>query len=293
MARHLSSSSDNSSNTMSINTHITPREYLKHFTTIEDLDLIWRYDKQNARWERLSVSRVGQRRNFYSPEEESRLAEIEYSASFPFNQLREGSELDDSGRAAAGKYLATMIARTERARLRTAAIFSEEVAGAKSDSGRWAMEGNVPEAHMLNYLDEIDERLRGDPLRTKEPLLLHVLELPEILDHIIAMNWQVFMARSPERFLTSDHPVFVGKAKGLKRPDGEFLFPLASQVALVGSWRGPNRSLTFSSASSQIIKKFNRYVVSGAERWLYFHEPADWVTKVVRNPSTKVGREPW
>ena len=118
-------------------------------------------------------------------------------------------------------------------------------------------------APMLGHLDRIEESLEGDPLRTKDSLLHQVLELPKVLDHIIDMNWHVFTVESSERFLTSDNPVFISKAKGLMHPHGEFLFPLASEVALVGSWQGPKRGLTFLSASSRFIKEFNRHVVSG------------------------------
>ncbi len=273
--------------------HITPQAYLKHFSTIQNADLIWRFDRQESRWEPVPLKRAGQRKDFLPPDEEDRLTGIENSASGPLNKLRERLGLDEGGRVAVGKYVAAMIARTERMRSRMADSLSEDIASARSDPELLAMQWNVPMAPMLGHLDRIEESLEGDPLRTKDSLLHQVLELPKVLDHIIDMNWHVFTVESSERFLTSDNPVFISKAKGLMHPHGEFLFPLASEVALVGSWQGPKRGLTFLSASSRFIKEFNRHVVSGAGRWLYFHEKADWLTRVVQNPSTRIGRESW
>ena len=278
---------------MAIHNHITPKEYLRHFATNQSPDQIWRYDKQEGLWESLPVESAGQRKDFYTPGEETRLAGIEGSALVPLDQLRERSDIDKGRRVAVGEYLAAMIARTEPARLRMADYLSQDIASAKGNPELTAKQWKVPVAPMLGRLSKIEEGLHDDPLRTKEPLLRQVLELPAVLDHIVEMHWGVFTAESSERFLTCDNPVFVGQAKGLMPPDGEFLFPLASEVALVGSWQGPRRSLTFLPASSKFIKEFNRYVVSGADRWLYFHERADWIKKVVQNPSTRIGRKPW
>ena len=273
--------------------HITPQEYLKHFSTNQNSDLIWRFDRQESRWERVPVMRAGQRKDFLPLDEEKRLTKIEQSALGPLNQLRKRSRLSGGDRIAVGKYVAVMIARTERMRSRMADSLSEDIASAKSDPERLALQWNVPMAPMLDYLDRIEESLQDDPFRTKNPLLHQVLELPDVLDYIMEMNWQVFTVDSSERFLTGDNPVFIGKAKGLMPPHGEFLFPLASEVALVGSWQGPKRGLTFMPASSRFIKESNRHVVSRTGRWLYFHEKADWLTRVVQNPSTRIGRESW
>ena len=186
-----------------------------------------------------------------------------------------------------------MLARTERARSRMADSLSEHIASAKNNPERLATQWNVPVGPILHHLGKIEESLGDNPLRTKDPLLHRVLELPIVVDHIIEMNWQVFTAKSSERFLTGDSPVFVSRANGLIRPHGEFLFPLASEVALIGNWQRPKRGLTFLNAPSRLIKEFNRYMVSGADRWLYYHERADWLNKVVRNKSTRRGREPW
>ena len=174
-----------------------------------------------------------------------------------------------------------------------AKYLSEDIADAKSDPELSAASWQVPVAPMLKYLGELEGRLSYDPLRTKDTLLHQVLDLQDVRDLIAGMNWQVFTAKSSEGFLTSDNPVFVGRAKGLKSPNGTFLFPLTPSIALVGNWQTPERGLTYLSADSRSIRDFNRYVVSGADRWLYYHEKVDWVIKVIRNPSIRIGREPW
>ena len=271
--------------------HITPQEYLKHFATHKYPDRIWRFDKQKVSSEILPVKVAGQRQDFYSPGEEQRLGKIEQFALAPLNQLRERSEIDGSGRVAIGTYLATMLARTERMRFKMADYLSEDVADIKSHLELWSMKWNVTVEQLLKFLKGLEENLQGNPLRTKETVLSQVLYLPGVLDHVVDMNWQVFTAESSEQFLTSDNPVFV-VANGLKPPRGEFLFPLASESVLVGSWQPPRRSLTYRPAHSPFIKEINRHVVSGADRWLYFHKRAAWIIRVIQNPSTGIGREP-
>ena len=278
---------------MPIHNHITPQEYLKHFATSKCPDRIWRYDKRKAFPELLPIIATGQRKDFYPSVEESRLSKIEQSALVPFNQLRGHLPISESGRVAAAHYLATMIARTERVRLKMAKYLSEDIANAKNAPELSAAKWNVPVAPMLEHFGELEEQLSYDPLRTKDTILHQVLEFPDVQDLIAEMNWQVLTANASEGFLTSDTPVFVGRAKGLKPPNGTFLFPLASWIALVGSWQTPQRSLAYLSADSRFIREFNRYVSSGADRWLYYRERADWVIKVMKNPSIRVGREPW
>ena len=279
---------------MSLHNHIVPQEYLEHFGTTENSESIWRYDKRSARWEQLPVKSVSQRMDFFSEEDERMLNEkVEGPAIRHLKKLRAGEQLNQGGREAIGEYIARMVARTERMRLKMANSLKQEVAGVEDNPGLWAMQWGLPVVPMLKHLSDISESLQTDPLRTKEPLLHRVLDLPEVRDNLVEMNWQVFTAVSSERFLTSDHPVFVSESKGLKPPHGEFLFPLASGIALVGSWQGPKRGLSFSIASSRFIKEFNRYVVSGSDRWLYYHERAGWLDRVVRNRSTRRGREAW
>lgn len=277
---------------MSLHNHITPQEYLKHFAAYQYPERIWRYDKRGSSPKLLPIKATGQRKDFHPLGEERRLFRIEKSASPALNQLRDHSQIDEVGRVAIGNYLATMLARTERTRSKMADYLSEDIASLKNDPEVPARMWKVPMEPMLKHLEELEERLlRDNPLRTKETILNQALYLPDVLDHIVDMNWQVFTAESSERFLTSDNPVFVG-TNGLKPPRGEFLFPLASESVLVGSWQSPKRRLTYRPANLQLVKGINRYTVSGADRWLYFHQRAGWVIKVIQNPSTKVGREP-
>ncbi len=276
---------------MSLHNHITPQEYLKHFAPSQYPEQIWRYDKQGDAPKLLPIKVAGQRKGFHPSKEERRLFGIERSALAALNQLRDHSKIDEVGRVAIGNYLATMMARTERTRFKMADYLSEDISSIRNHPESWAMKWNVPMKPMLKILGDIEENLQGNPLRTKETILNQALYLPEVLDHLVDMNWQVFTVTSSERFLTSDNPVFIG-TNGLKPPHGEFLFPLASESVLVGSWQNPKRSLTYRSASLQFIKEINRYTASGADRWLYFHQRAGWVTKVIQNPSTRVGREP-
>ena len=271
---------------MAIHNHTTPREYLKHFATNDDPEKTWRYDIKDRKWELLPVEIVGQRSDFYSMEMEISLnSKIEAPAQSHFNRLRRGEQVDGAGRLAVARYVVNMATRVERTREKMADSLQREITQIMEAPEEWAIKWNVPEDILLDHLEQKEQSLLGDPLRTKDPVLRTVLELPNALALIMDMNWHVFAVDTIDRILTSDNPVFVG-AQRLKPPHGEFFFPLASKVAMVGNWKGAKEGLTYLSANSRFVKEFNRYVVAGADRWLYFHEKADWVTKMVKNPST-------
>lgn len=236
--------------------------------------------------------RAGQRKDFFSPEFEQLLSEKVEGPAIPhLNKLREKQCIDVAGRLAVGRYVTVMIARTERMRMRMAKSMSQDIGKALQDPEEAARKWNLPIVPMYRGLRRIEDSMQGDPLRTKEPALRQVLWLSGVMDHIMRMNWQVFTADTTDRFLTSDHPIFVSKTAGLKHENAEFLFALASDIALVGNWKFTLGELAFQSADSRFVKEFNRYVVSAAEKWIYFHKKANWINKVVQNPSTNVGRE--
>ncbi len=278
--------------TMKIHNHITPQEYLKHFATKHNPDLIWRFNIRKGTWEELPIMRAGQRKDFFPPELEQLLSEkVEGPAISHLNKLREKQCIDMAGRLAVARYVTVMIARTERMRMRMADSLSQDIGEALQDPEEAARKWNLPIAPMYMSLLRIEDSMQGDPLRTKEPALRHVLGLPGVLDHIMRMNWQVFTVDTADGFLTSDHPVFVSKTAGLKHENAEFMFALASDIALVGNWKLTPGELDFQSANSRFTKEFNRHIVSAAENWIYFHKKAKWVNKVVQNPSTNIGRD--
>lgn len=278
--------------TMKIHNHITPQEYLKHFATKHNPDLIWRFNIRKGTWEELPIMRAGQRKDFFPPELEQLLSEkVEGPAISHLNKLREKQCIDMAGRLVVAQYVTVMIARTERMRMRMADSMSQDIGEALQDPEEAARKWNLRIAPMCMSLLRIEDSMQGDPLRTKEPALRQVLGLPGVLDHIMRMNWQVFTVDTADGFLTSDHPVFVSKTAGLKHENAEFMFALASDTALVGNWKLTPGELDFQSANSRFTKEFNRHIVSAAENWIYFHKKAKWVNKVVQNPSTIVGRE--
>ena len=282
---------------MAIHNHTTPREYLRHFASSADADKIWRYSLHEGVWELIPVANVGQRKDFYTAEEEVRLSKIEGSAIAPLRLLRAGQQLDHEGQRAVGVYLTTMIARVEHTRKKLPSYLRSEISAMQSDiqenTDYWTEQWNLPASYMVKYLSDKHQSLTGDPLRIKDPIFSQIGVLPQVIEHITRMCWTALTSNSSDRFLTSDNPVFVRRDIGLKPPDGEFLFALSSEVGLMGSWRSPSEGLEFLKGPSGLVREFNRCVIAGADRWLYFHEKAKWVREAAKNPSTKSGRRPW
>lgn len=277
--------------TMQIHNHITPQEYLSHFSAIDNPEMIWRFNVQRSIWENLPIKRAGQRKDFFSRKHDHSLNENVEGPAIPhLNMLRTGKRIDSEGRIAVTQYVAVMLARTERMRLRMAGTLSQDLDRALQDPELIAKKLGFPVGPVRTGLREIEHRIQGDPLRTKEPVLRNVLWLPKVAAHIMQMNWHVVEIGTTDRFVTSDHPVFIDRSIGLKPPSGEFLLAMASNVALIGNWAPPVQDLTFLTADSRLARECNRRIISAAGNWIYCHKRANWVSKVVQNPSTNMSR---
>ena len=158
---------------MTIRNHIVPRKYLTYFGMIQDSSLIWRYSIERLRWhqEPVSIRKASRRVDFYPPAVESQLTKIENRALRPLDQLRIGQQLDYDERLAVGIYVVTMIERVERTRVKKRDSLKEQIANVRSNSKGYATRIHVPEELLLNCLDEKEEMLQEDPLRTRDTVL--------------------------------------------------------------------------------------------------------------------------
>ena len=278
--------------------HYLPQHYLRHFATPEDLDEIWMYDKYSKEFKRLPIKNVAQSSGFYSEEDERALSEwIEGPAQSPLDQLRNGQQVGVEGRRAVAVYLESMIKRGPRNRRKmiekAPQSKNELLSEITGNLGLEALRFNLSQEELQHKIEEWEGKFDSKQLSMKDDLIRRQWISPVMIDCISSMTWRVIKADDSHRFLTCDNPVFFDEGYGLKLPFGEFNFPLSSDVALHGSWRGLRAELLFVQARPAQVKEIDRRVAFVAERFVFYHHNASWVSKVADKLSPKLTPIEW
>lgn len=108
--------------------------------------------------------------------------------------------------------------------------------------------------------------------------------------HVVAayiknLRWRVLISSGPQYFITTDNPAFIFNAYGLGKDKSELCLPLSTTHLLHGSWQSAGSPLLFTPVRKVSVKEMNRRLASGAERIAFFHEPAPWLSAIVRKES--------
>ena len=278
--------------------HYVQQNYLRCFGTPEDSDNIWMYDKISKEFKRLPIRNVAQSSGFYSEEDERALSEkIEGPAQDPLEQLRDGRQVEVQGRRAVTVYLESMIKRVPHNRRKMLEIAPQEktklLAEIRRSPELLASKFNLTPAELLNEIKQWEQEFDSRPLSMQEDMIRRQWFSPVVIDCIFSMTWRVIKADESNCFLTSDNPVFFDEGYGLKEPHGEFSFPLSSDAALHGSWRGPRQGLLFVRKKPELIKEVNRRVAFTAERFVFYHQNSSWVPIVSEKRWPSLNRIRW
>jgi hypothetical protein len=99
--------------------HYVPQKYLSRFADPGNSEQIWLHDKQGAAPRKVGIPRVAQSRQFYTPEQEMKLAEaVEAPADAPIGKLIAGDRLTDRERVRLALYISVMMRRVPYRRRR-------------------------------------------------------------------------------------------------------------------------------------------------------------------------------
>ena len=278
--------------------HYVQQSYLRCFGTPEDPDKIWMYNKSSKEFKRLPIKNVAQSSGFYSEEDERALSEkIEGPAQGPLEQLRNGQRLQVQGRLAVTVYLESMIKRVPHTRKKMLGMAPKEktklLAELRENPELLAPRFNLTSAELLRVMEQWEQKFDSKPLSIKDDIIRRQWFSLDVINCIFSMTWRVVQADESNRFLTSDNPVFFGQGYGLKKSYGEFSFPLSSDVSLHGSWQGSRGGLIFVQATPAQVKEINRRVVFGAERLVFYHKKACWVSVVAEKRQPRLNRIEW
>ena len=281
--------------------HYVQQSYLRCFRTPEDPDKIWMYDKSLKKFKLLPIKSVAQSSGFYSEKDERALSEkIEGPAQNPLEQLRNGRQLEVQDRQVVAVYLESMIKRvphTRKKMLEIAPRVKNELLARIRDNPEslksFASQYNLTQQELLHTIKHWEQKFDSKPLSIQSNMIRRQWISPVVNYYIFSMTWRVLTADDSNRFLTSDNPVFFDKGYGLKNLNGEFSFPLSSDVALHGSWQGPQEGLIFVQGRPRLVKEINRRVVFGAERFVFYHQNPRWVSVVAEKKKPRLNRIKW
>ena len=278
--------------------HYVQQHYLRCFGTPEDPGNIWMYDKSSKEFKRLPVKNVAQSSEFYSEEDERALSErIEGPAQDPLEHLRNGRQIKVQDRQIVAVYLDSMIKRVPHNREKILAVAPQEknklLVKIRENPELWASKFNLTPVELLHEVEQWEQGFDNRSLSMKDDMLRCQWFSPDVIACIFSMTWRVIKSDGSNRFLTSDNPMFFDEGYGLKPPFGEFSFPLSSDVALHGSWQGPREGLSFVQAWPALVKEIDRRVAFAADRFVFYHQNARWVSVIAEKRRPKLNRIQW
>jgi hypothetical protein len=137
---------------------------------------------------------------------------------------------------------------------RVIADLREQIVAAIADPARLA--------HLLTQLEEAHDKYAVEPPSNVIERIRSPWPSDEVFGAVESMTWRLVLppANTPHglaRFITSDNPAFYFDAYGVGRPESELAIPLASDLALLGSWQGSPGATVGVRAKSALVKEVN------------------------------------
>jgi hypothetical protein len=284
-----------------LGSHYIPQEYLRGFEDQKSPGMIWMYDKKLKTLKLVPIRVAVQEAGFYDGETEEQLnLSVEAPANQVLKRLRQGAQIDDSGRAKVALYIATMMKRVPHRREKNLQLAPEVI---ERELDRVALEiSQLAEttaadpdlvAARLVQVEEIRKECReelppgvADLIRSPWPSKLMV-------DAVSGMTWRIISVKGENGILTSDNPAHFFENEGFGRPESELTFPLASDLVLLGSWQGRPGQTLFLQGRPRLVKEVNRRIASGADRFVFYHAEAEWVARLADKPRHLFQRIEW
>jgi hypothetical protein len=276
--------------------HSVPQHYLRAFAAPGDHGMIWMFDQFSGQWKHLPIKAVAQGSDYFDSVTETALTnQIETPAQSALSKLREFLPITANDRYCFVNYIGAMMMRVPRRRRKALelapGVIAETIRQFRDEVAELTQKGIIDETTAEKALEEADKISQEHNSAIPESML-NVINSPfprvRILAAINEMTWRVVSATTtPVRLLTSDNPVYFHEGIGLGHADAEFTLPLSPDVVLMADRSGPPRGLLYMRGNTALMKEVNRRAVAGAERFVFHHERADWVTKVFANTQAR------
>lgn len=272
--------------------HFIPQRYLRNFQDPNKPGYIWVHDKRGGDARSAEIEHVAQSKGFYSEETEAMLAgEVEVPGSAAIEKLFKNQVITRAERAHLAIYIAVMFKRVPAARRFATERIPENLknlAGELRQAILSLADQGADPGLIARRLDELDAAERKIAQNTPQEVV-DVIREPwpseDLVRLLLQLTWRVMVSEGPQYFITTDNPAFVFKAHGLGKEKSELCFPRSTTHLLHGSWQSAGSALVFTTIPKRIVKEMNRRLASSAERLAFFHEPAPWLSTILRKKS--------
>lgn len=280
--------------------HYVPQRYLKGFQTREGRGCIWMYDKTTGTRKLLPIKQVAQAGGFYEDEVERSLnEEVEKPGNDVIDKVRRGEPLDEMDRRHLSYYVGTMIRRVPQARISAERLVPQVLADVASGTREWFTEaaraGHIDEetlAARLAETDAVERKFQEQPPQEVSAVIETPWPFASMLIAIHNMCWRILRAEGPSFFLTSDNPAYFFEGYGLGNSESELTLPLCRDLLLHCSWQRGGET-RIQPVKERLVKELNRRTGSGAARFVFYHEDADWVLTASNKSVQQLSRINW
>ena len=268
------------------NHHFVPKFYLKGFTDSDSPSKLWVYTRgrdfdqgdRTHTWNpyKSSIGKAGMGRDFYACKDvhgkvdyntfENELEKKEKPADKLIRKICGFQPLNENEKEALSLYMTMMHQRIpkrfENLRANLPDLIREEKDGLLNQ-----YEGaNGNENTSRGMIEKAIDYLSKNP---DEILLRSMLEgMPISRRAMTSMRWQYFVPPIGDYFVTSDCPLFHFENLGLDHSRAEFVFPISSKVAIVGSWY-MGLPEVICHISSEVVQEINRRTCVNAHNFVY------------------------
>lgn len=223
---------------------------------------------------------------------EDALERLEKPANSVFDKIRNIQEIDYSDREVFASYMVMMSKRVPSRKELVKGKFPlvleqqwQKIVGEienaisqtnPSETGRIALlKARLNECHQIIEM----YRENGMP---REMELKTIIDdnMPRVLEAMMSMRWQFFIAPDGHRFVTGDNPVHTFKGNvGFSKPYSELSFPVSSRVTLLGTYRKVPEG--YFPANVQFLKEINRRIIATSSTFAYSSRNERWVLTVM------------
>jgi hypothetical protein len=285
--------------------HYVPQRHLRRFEIDEKPKIIWMYDKRSGQFKEVSIKNTAQEKDYYAQDTEQALGDcIEVPGNNAIDKLLGREDLDHAERSQLAIHMMIMANRGPRKRRQiqelTRATFAEVQAESRAEIEKLIQENGADvelalallkeqEAAEMRYAQSLPERLQA--------LIRVPFWTTRTVECILNMTWHIVPAPSSMFYVTCDTPAHIFDEKGgvgVGTIHSEFTFALSKDIALIGEHHSGRPCTTvFEKPQARLTKEINRRTLSHADRFVYSHCNADWISTIIKKGVPQLNRINW
>jgi hypothetical protein len=257
------------------------------------------FDKQTGKWINPAIKSVAQSRGYFTQEVEDRLNElVETPGHRALQRLRGGDLIDAENAEDLIRYVAVMMTRVPKrrhhARSLVPGVIEQVTTRIRAEFIRIANPATDSRvAALLRQVDAVEEKLRAQLPTDVKDQIDSPWPSEQILAAIHSMCWRIVLVPSESPLITSDNPAFYFSAFGIGSPESELTFPIAPNLALLGSRQGRSGETFLLREKRPMSKEVNRRIAVGAHRFIFASHPFRWVHTIAGRSEPNLSRIFW